>query len=137
MNMPHVVVEGVSFVASVAADVRRIADAARVLAGSDCVYVANNQLRAAITPQQGIKDAQGVFVMIEPTTTGATVVRPTIPKSGNQDIKLNSSTIAEVISQMGTWYQEVRRLTVPEEIEPMEDKLFVSGGRVESDRSKF
>ncbi|AEU36167.1 hypothetical protein [Granulicella mallensis] len=130
-------VAGLLFDVNVAGLVRDVVAEARRLAGAECVYIAHGQVRAAIVPQLGGKDAQGVFLIVESHPPGATIVRPRLAKSEPEKTDLQSGSLTDVISTMKIWHHEVRALREYDDPEETKNPNEVSGGLPETDRNKF
>jgi hypothetical protein len=108
-------IEGVTFDDSVEKLVRDVIAEAKRLAGSDCIYRANKQIRGALISGDANQNGRGVFVVIEPNKGGATVVRPHIPSHGSKRTELTSKSIADVITNVAIWHQETKPIEEPDE----------------------
>ena len=75
------------------------------LAKPSSTYEAANQVRAAIFPATPERIAQGVFMLIAPTATGATLRRPFLAANDRcPHVTLTTSTLPEAIEALRRWY---------------------------------
>ena len=109
------VVEEVAFPDPVAELVREVAAEARRLVSADTVYKiqSSSELRAAIQSKGIGKKSKGVYLRIRPTAGGAIVTRGYLPKHGQKKRELTSSSISEIIADMGVWVSEAKKKASP------------------------
>ena len=134
-------VRGIEFTDEAVVPVERLVTLIEEMAGKDSfydTYVKRRWLFFALnTPKGKRKRAQGIFVMIGPTPTGARVWRPRIPKTGPKEYRLTAENVETVFKTVEHWYEEVRGLRAPVGYQSTGNSNVLPGGQFESNKSKF
>ena len=103
-------VAGIDFREDVAPLVEETLTAARTLAGPDCVYATEEELRAALNPSSSDKTGMGVFLRIVPKEYGAQVLLNKIVKNKRPPRRLTTETLAPILADIPLWFAETKQI---------------------------
>ncbi|MBB5066158.1 HNH endonuclease [Granulicella mallensis] len=102
------IIEGVEFPDGVVELVETVVNKAHLVAGKECVFKADGQIRAAVEGATRTTKGNGVFLMIAPREHGATIIKRKAYSSGRMRFELTENSIAEVLRDLPTWYKNVK-----------------------------
>ena len=103
-------VAGINFREDVAPLVEELLAAARALAGPDCVYATEIDLRAAIHPDSADKNGMGVFLRVVPREYGAQVVLNKVVKNKRPARRLTAATLEAILADIPLWFDETAEI---------------------------
>ena len=129
----------VEFPDHVAPAVRNLIDRMTKLVGAEKCFTQHNQVMFALhTPlEPKRKKAYHLHLQIKPTRTGAKIVRPRVPKSGDPSKPLTVESTDACFEMARGWLVDATKMKTPREVETTENHAVLAGGQFESNHSKF